>query len=210
MLKLTTIVPPAPALEALDAAKPDGLCKEIIARAAALGLVKGLHDPKAAALCELFDLLLPAAESPEKVVNAVVKRLVVLEAVAVPRGVSVPDALTDLASAVADVVQSKHLTVKQLPPPPAPAKAAAGGGLFDPDAPEGGGDVLAGVDLTGPEWSVLRQVLTRTFKAVKPEVWVTYRTLKDSGAPTAKAEAYTYVFGLLRQLIDKAAQEKGV
>lgn len=197
MIRLTTLPaptspadPPA-AILAHDGLRPDGLTKELVARAAALNLVKGAGD--AAALVQLHDLLDPAVAaataSRAGVVNPVVARIVSLDALNVPPDMTASDATAALAGAVYDVSLNRPLTVpaKAMPPVPACGPTAA---PVD----------LTGLDLLGPEFEPLRLVLTRTLMAVRPDLYAAYRRAKDAAAPDARERAYGYAFGLLATL----------
>lgn len=191
---------PFAAILAYDALRPDGLTKEVVTRAAALGLLKGAGS--AAGLAELHDLLDPtvaaAIAAGVGVVNPVVKRVIALDALRVPPGQSVSDATAALAGAVYDVANNKPLTVAA-PPPPEPT----------PAAPTAGPPDLSGLDLLGPAFEPLRVVLTRTLEAVRPDLYAEYRRIKDGGAATARADAYEFAFGVLAALIEQAKGQAG-
>ena len=192
---------------------PDGLTKEVIARAAALTLLKGFCD--AATLIQLHEqieaVVAQAAATGTSIVNTVVKRIVSLNALYVAAGQSASDATAALAGAVRDVADGKPLAVADVTLPTgwvpesalfADAPGAAGGGT-------GGSDGLAGLDLLAPEFEPLRLALTRTLKAVRPEVYAKYRQIKDSGAATARADAYEFAFGVLGKLIERGQGQAG-
>jgi hypothetical protein len=203
-IHLTLLDPAATGLPALDAAAPDGPAKEVLARGAALGLLRGLHD--GGYLAETHALLAPvaaAAAGNPGAVNAVVARLVFLDAVRVPPGGSEADAVAAVASMVADVWACHVLAVATLPPPPAGPKSATAAGLFGPAPDAAGGE---GLDLGGPAFAALRYVWTRTLTAARPAAFAEYRRLKRAGTPAAKRTAYGYAFGLLKDAI--AAAEK--
>jgi hypothetical protein len=206
VIHLTTFPAPQPpadpfaAVLAYDPQRPDGLTKEVVARAAALGLLTAAGD--AAALAQLHDDLDPAVVAAVAagtgVVNPVVKRIVFLDALNVPAGRSESDATAALAGAVYDVVNHKPLTVTAAAKPAA-APAAAPPAVATPAAAD-----LAGLDLLADEFEPLRVVLTRTLQAVRPDLYAAYRTLKDAGTAGARERAYGYAFGLLRRLIDQS------
>lgn len=202
-IHLTLVDPAATALSALDAAAPDGPAKEVLARGAALGLLRGLHDGPY--LAETHALLAPAVAAaqiaPAGAVNAVVARLVFLDAVAVPPGGSEADAVAAVASMVADVWAGHVLAVAALPPPPPSANVATAADLLSP-APAAAGE--PGLDLGGPAFAVLRHVWTRTLAVVRPAAFAEYRRLKRPGTAAAKRAAYGYAFGLLKQAIVEA------
>jgi hypothetical protein len=204
---------PVAALHTYDAQRPDGITKEVVARAAALNLLKAAGH--AASLVELHDLLdatvMAAVAAGAGIVNPVVKRLVSLGALAVQPGQSESDAKAALAGAAYDVAQRKQLTVTAIAPaaPPSSAAADAASSLFAPAGPAPGPHDLSGMDLLGPSFEPLRLVLTRTLLSARPDVYTAYRQIKDSGAPNAREEAYGYVFGLLAKLIEETHRSGG-
>ena len=194
-------------LAALDAARPDGLAKEVLARGVAVGLLKGLTDGPGY-LCDTYDLFAPAVSHAQQVaggpVNSIVDRLLFLDAVAVPLGGDETDAVALLAGMVADVCAGKPLAIDA---PPALPAVSPGGGTPTLFGGNGGPDDVSDLDLGSPAFGVLRHVWTRTLAVVKPEAYVEYRRLKQPGTPAAKRAAYGYAFGLLRQMIADAEKK---
>ena len=195
------------AVAVYDGQRPDGLTKEVIVRAASLGLLKAAGG--AASLVHLHDDLdatvAAAVAGGAGVVNPVVKRLVALDAVNVPAGESVTDATAALAGSVYDVSLNKLLSIDTPAQPSPAAKAGAVAPTVGPTFDGAGADDadLSGLDLLSPEFEPLRLVLTRTLMAVRPDLYAAYRAMKDGGTADARERAYGYAFGLLRKVIDQ-------
>jgi hypothetical protein len=62
---------------------------------------------------------------------------------------------------------------------------------------------VTGIDLLSPEWELFRATLTRTLKIVRPDLYATYRKIKDGDSAEAREEAYAYVFSVLRTIVDQ-------
>ena len=205
MLHLTTLPAPASPSDAVaailsyDADQPDGLTKEIIARAAALGLLAGADDRYVlTGLHDSLDTVVKAAAAHGAgVVNAAVAHLLSTGLLNVPAGGSPLHAKAELAGAVYDVVNHKHLTVAAVTAAPLPKLFAAPGAV-------GAKDELDGLDLLSEKFETLRVVLTRTLASVRPALYAEYRKIKDGPTATAREDAYEYAFSVLATLIERA------